>query len=104
MIPVNGFLADALAEVLRNAPLTPDKVSFAWRQAVGAAVDRATAIELDGGTLLVRAQSRQWQREVERSTALIRSRLDALLGAGVVRSVRVVAPGTGNKPAPAPAP
>jgi hypothetical protein len=40
----------------------------------------------------VRVQSAQWQREVERSAGLIRARLDALLGAGVVRGLDVSAP------------
>ena len=89
MIPVNDFLSRALAEVLSKAPLTPEKVAFAWRQAVGPGVDRATTIELDGEVLRVRAQGAQWQREVERSAALIRSRLDALLGSDVVRYIDV---------------
>jgi hypothetical protein len=89
VIPVNDFLPSALAEVLRKAPLTTEKVAFAWRQAVGPAVDRATEIALDGAVLRVRASSVQWQREVERSAGLIRSRLDVLLGAGVVRGLNV---------------
>jgi ABC-2 type transport system permease protein len=43
----------ALASVLRLAPLTPEKVAFAWRTAVGAAVDRVTSVELRGSTLAV---------------------------------------------------
>jgi hypothetical protein len=89
MIPVNQFLPDALAEVLRRAPTTPEKIAFAWRQAVGPGVDRVTSIQLDGEVLRVRAQGAQWRREVERSAPLIRSRLDALLGAGVVRYIVV---------------
>ena len=89
MIPVNQFMPDALAEILQKAPLTPEKLAFAWRQAVGAAVERVTAIQLDGEVLRVRAQNAQWRREVERSAPLIRSRLDALLGKGVVRFIDV---------------
>ena len=33
MIPVNAFLPSALAEVIRKAPLSQDKVEFAWRTA-----------------------------------------------------------------------
>ena len=79
----------ALAAVLRKAPLTPEKVAFAWRTAVGPAVDRVTTIELRGAVLHVRAKDAAWQREVERSAALIRTRLDHLLGAGVVRGIEV---------------
>ena len=79
-----------LADVLRKAPLSPEKVAFAWRTAVGPAVDKATTIELRNTILLVRVQDRAWRREVERSAALIRARLDALLGDGVVRRIEVL--------------
>jgi hypothetical protein len=75
--------------VLEKAPLTPEKVAFAWRMAVGPAVDRATTIELQGRVLRVRAKDAAWQREVERSAALIRARLRELLGGDVVRSIDV---------------
>ena len=89
MIPVRQFMPEALAEILRKAPLTPEKVAFAWRSAVGAAVDKATTIALHGGVLHVRAKDAVWQRELERSAAVVRARLDALLGAGVVRYIDV---------------
>ena len=89
MIPVNRFIPEALAEVLKRAPLTPEKVAFAWRQAVGASVDRVTTIELRADVLRVQAQDAQWQNEVKRSAAVIRARLDALLGEGVVRYIDV---------------
>ena len=79
----------ALAAILRRAPLTPEKVAFAWRTAVGPGVDRVTTIELKGTTLRVRAKDPAWQREVERSAGLIRARLDALLGEAVVRTIEV---------------
>jgi hypothetical protein len=64
-------------------------VAFAWRAAVGPAVDKATSIELRNGLLVVHAKDGSWRREVERSTPLIRSRLQALLGDGVVRYIDV---------------
>ena len=79
----------ALAAILRKAPLTPEKVAFAWRTAVGPAVDRVTTIELKGRVLHVHARDAAWQREVERSAGLIRARLDALLGEGLVRGIDV---------------
>ena len=91
MIPVNQFMPDALAAVLRRAPLTPEKVAFSWRTAVGPAVDKVTAVELRDGVLYVRAKDAAWRREIERSAALIRSRLDGLLGEHVVRRVEIVA-------------
>jgi hypothetical protein len=88
MIPVHQFMPSALAEILRKAPLTPEKVAFAWRAAVGPAVDKATTIELRDGVLHVRVRDASWRREVERSAGLIRSRLAALLG-NVVRRIEV---------------
>lgn len=79
----------ALAVVLQKAPLTPEKVAFAWRTAVGPSVDRVTRVALDAGTLRVRARDAHWRREIEHSAGLIRARLDALLGAGVVRGLDV---------------
>jgi len=80
----------ALATGLRRAPLTPEKVAFAWRTAVGPAVDRVTTIELKGRVLNVRAKDAAWQREVERSAALIRTRLAVLLGDDIVRGLDVI--------------
>jgi len=89
VIPVNYVMTGALASILRRAPLTPEKVAFSWRTAVGPAVDNVTAVELHDGVLYVRAKDAAWQREVERSAALIRSRLDGLLGDRVVRRIEV---------------
>jgi hypothetical protein len=83
-------MTDALADVLRRAPLTPEKVAFSWRTAVGSVVDKVTTVELYDGVLYVRARDGAWQREIERSAALIRSRLDSLLGERVVRRIEVV--------------
>ncbi len=89
MIPVNHVMPGALAAMLRRAPLTPEKVAFSWRTAVGAAVDKVTSVELHDGVLYVRARDAAWQREIERSAALIRSRLDGLLGDRIVRRIEV---------------
>lgn len=89
MIPVSRVIPDALETVLRKAPLTPEKVAFAWRVTVGPAVDRATITELRGAVLHVRAKDAAWRREIERSAGVIRARLDALLGRGVVRGIVV---------------
>ncbi len=91
MIPVYQVLPDTLAAILRKAPLTAEKVTFAWRQAVGPAIDRGTHVVLVGDILRVRVSSPAWRREVERSAPLIRARLDALLGETVVRRIEVLA-------------
>jgi hypothetical protein len=84
------FIPGALAALLRKAPLTDDKIAFAWRTAVGASVDRVTTVTFRDGVLRVRARDANWQREVERAAGVVRHRLDAILGAGVVRSIEVV--------------
>ena len=91
MIPLQQVMPVALASVLRRAPLTTEKVAFAWRSAVGAAVDRASVVELRGTTLAVTVKREQWRLEIARSTGLIRSRLDLVLGAGVVTHIDVTA-------------
>ena len=85
-------MPEALAEILRKAPLNDEKITFAWRAAVGAAMDRGTTVSLDKGVLRVRVKDPAWRREVERSEILIRARLDALLGRGVIRSIEIAAP------------
>ena len=104
MVPVQQFMPSALAAILRRAPLTPEKVAFAWRSAVGQAVDHATTIALRDGVLHVTARDAAWRREVERSAVVIRGRLDALLGPGVVRYVEVTAGSTASAATAAAAP
>jgi hypothetical protein len=89
VIPVRQVIPDAVAEIVRKAPLTAEKVAFAWRSAVGPAIDHATSVSWSDGVLRVKAKDVAWQREVERSAALIRSRLDRLLGERVVRYIDV---------------
>ena len=89
VIPVHRFMSDALAEVLRKAPLTPEKIEFAWRAAVGPGVAGVTTIELQGRVLHVKAKDAAWQREVERSLGVVRGRMESLLGKGNVGDIRV---------------
>ena len=91
MVPAHRVIPGILAHVIRPAPLCAEKVEFAWRMSVGPAVSRATSVALDSdGTLRVTAQDAQWRREVERSLGLIRSRLDTLLGPGVIIRVEII--------------
>jgi hypothetical protein len=89
MLPLHRVIPDALAEILRKAPLTDEKVSFAWRSSVGPAIDRGTAVSLRDGVLRVTVREPAWGREIERSQGLIRARLDSLLGRGVVRAMEI---------------
>jgi predicted nucleic acid-binding Zn ribbon protein len=47
---------------------------------VGAAFDRATAVKLENGTLIVETASGSWARELKRSEPIILPRLQAMLG------------------------
>jgi len=77
---IKDAMPRVVADIVRAAPLSPAKVAFAWRLAVGPAVDRNTTIQLDQGTLIVEATTPQWADEVRRSTHLIVGRLRSMLG------------------------
>lgn len=88
MIKANQVMPGVVAEVIRKAPLTEEKVSFAWRLAVGPAVDKATRVRLDTkGTLYVSADAPAWLDGVRQSIGLIRSRLAHYLGEDAVKRV-----------------
>jgi predicted nucleic acid-binding Zn ribbon protein len=87
--PLTSALPGALTELLRGAPLSPGKVSFAWRAAVGPAVERETSVRLERGTLIVDAASKQWALEVRRSSSIILTRLQKFLGADAVSAITV---------------
>jgi hypothetical protein len=89
MRPLTAAIPGALAEMLRDTPISDGKVAFAWKTAVGPALDRATAVKLEGTTLLVDAPGAQWAREIRRSTGLILIRLQTLLGEQAVTSITV---------------
>src|SRR5438552_18983755 len=77
MRPIAQAVPGAIIELLKAAPLSDGKVSFAWRAAVGPALERVTAVKLEGRVLLVDTQSPQWSREIMRSSSVILRRLQA---------------------------
>jgi len=89
VIKASETVTGVLSMVLANAPLTPEKVAFAWRMAVGPAVGKATTVRLgDNGVLHVSCDSPAWSTAVKGSTALIQRRLDQMLGAGIVKTLQ----------------
>jgi hypothetical protein len=64
-------------------------VTFAWKAAVGPALDRASAVKLDAGVLYVDATGAEWTREIKRSSGVILTRLKTLLGEGTVQRIEV---------------
>jgi Dna[CI] antecedent DciA-like protein len=89
MRPLQHALPGALAEILRAAPLSDGKVTFAWHAAVGPALERVTAVKLEGRVLLVDTAGALWSREIARSSTVILKRLQTLLGSGVVDTIEV---------------
>jgi phosphoserine aminotransferase len=77
----------ALMELLRGAPLSDGKVTFAWNAAVGPALERVTTVKLERKILIVDAASPQWSRELERLRGVILARLQSLLGKDAVSSI-----------------
>jgi hypothetical protein len=90
MDPASRLLSTVLPALLARAPLTHEKVDFAWRTVVGATMSRATHVQLlDSGTLLVRVDDANWRREVQAAAPAILPRLEPWLGSGTVRKLVV---------------
>ena len=88
MIKANQVVPAVVAEVVRKAPLTADKVAFAWRLAVGPAIGKATSVRLaDDGTLYVTAEAQAWNDSIRASIGMIRSRLAHYLGDDVIKRI-----------------
>jgi len=89
MHPLSHALPGALVELLRGSPTCDGKVTFAWKAAVGPAIDRVTQVKLERRVLLVETASAQWSKEVTRSSAVILRRLQSLLGADAIDRIEV---------------
>ena len=89
MKPIAHAMPGAVVELLRGAALSPGKVDFAWKTAVGPALQRTTSVRLEGTRLLVDAASRQWAREIARSSGVILSRLQLLLGTETITEIPI---------------
>jgi hypothetical protein len=89
VLPIAQVIPGAVAELLRSSPLSPGKVEFAWRTAVGPAVQRVSAVRLENRVLLVEASGPQWSAELIRSSGVILHRMQLLLGDDVVKEIFV---------------
>ena len=87
MQPLTDALPRVLADVLRQSPNSPAKVTFAWKAAVGPAVGRVTEVRLEGTRLIVEGATAAWTREVSRSSRIILQRMQTLLGPGVITEI-----------------
>ena len=89
MLPISAGLPGVFVEFLRGSPLSDGKVTFAWKAAVGPAIERVTNVKLERRVLLVETPSAQWSKEVMRSSPVILKRLQSLLGVDVVERIEV---------------
>jgi Dna[CI] antecedent, DciA len=89
MKALSHIVPSALLILLRDAPLSNGKVGFAWRAAVGPAVERATQVRLEQRVLIVETSSPQWSREIMRSSPVILQRLQDFLGADSIERIEV---------------
>ena len=87
--PLAQAIPRAVATLLRETPMSPGKLAFTWKTAVGPAMDRGTFVRLEGKTLLVDAKTAAWAKEVSRSAPIILKRLQTLLGNEVISELNV---------------
>lgn len=82
MEPVQSLMSGVVARLVRPSPLTPEKIAFAWRAAVGPAVSRVTRVRLTGllGVLEVTVDDDRFGDELTRSAPVVLRRLQDLLG------------------------
>ena len=78
-----------LAEIIRRQPASKERTAFAWTVAVGPALARVTAVELDGTILRVRVSDERWALELERAVGTILPRLRHLLGDDAVKRLSI---------------
>jgi predicted nucleic acid-binding Zn ribbon protein len=88
MVPLQGFSAAVLAEIVRRQQASKERTVFAWQLAVGPALARATSVELVGDVLEVRAKDRRWIAEIERARPAVLAKMQHLLGTDAVRTLK----------------
>jgi predicted nucleic acid-binding Zn ribbon protein len=89
MRAIQQFAPNVLAEVIRRQPPSEGRTTLAWQVAVGAAIARATSVQLADGVLTVTAQDPRWVADVEASRGVVLGRLKQLLGDDAVQTLRI---------------
>lgn len=101
MIRAGHVIPAVLARIVRQAPLTPEKVAFVWSSTVGPVIERSTRASLQAdGVLRVIAADAQWAREIRRSSGLILRRMEPMLGPGTIARIEVTASGASEPKRP----
>ncbi len=94
MEPLNDAVPGVIRTLLATAPMSDGKFAFAWKVAVGPSMDRVTHAALrEDGTVEVRVDNAAWRKEVRRSQAVILAKMQGLLGASVIRKIKVTGGG-----------
>lgn len=84
---LKDVLPQALGQVAQNTTAAAP-LKIVWEELVGPAIfNNAAPLSLISGVLLIEAQSRQWAEELARRAPELLPKLQALLGARVVRSL-----------------
>ena len=89
MQPFQSFAASVIAETIRRQPASPARTAFAWSVAAGPALARAATVVARDGVLIVTPRDGRWAREIERATPTLLPRLQALVGATEITSLRI---------------
>lgn len=89
MQPLSQAVPKVVETLLRDGPVSKGKVEFAWKAAVGGAIGRVTRVHLDGRTLIVEADTPAWATEISRSSRLLLTRLQRLLGDDAIKAIAV---------------
>src|SRR3954467_127966 len=98
MRAIQQFTPNVLAEVIRRQPPSQGRTTLAWQVAVGAAIARATSVQLADGGRTVTSKVPRGVSAVGAARAIVLGRLKQLLGDEEVRSIRVAAASSGRRP------
>jgi len=86
VIQANKVMPAIVAEIIRKGPMCDEKVSLAWRLAVGPQIAKVTTVRLVAdGTLHIKAESQAWIDAVRKSNSLIHIRMGDLLGENLIK-------------------
>jgi len=84
-----SFAAAVLADAIRRQPASAARTAFAWSVAAGPAMARAASVETRDGILYVTPKDGRWSREIARSSATLLARVQELVGAAEITSLRI---------------
>ena len=94
MDPLQSAAPGVVRSLLARSPMSVGKFEFAWRLAVGPALERVTKPTLhEDGTIEVCVSDAAWRREVKRSQAVILAKLQELLSASIAKKLKITGGG-----------